>query len=325
VSSSLRVAGPLAGLIVLVHAFWRLRWKALPLAAAYTVISGATTYFGWPHLWGAPISRYWSTVRHMSELTHGGLELFAGHLYPASQLPVTYLPTLLALQLTEPALLLCCMGLVLSVISFFRAKVRAPLLLFVVWGLGPVVLILGLHSTLYDNGRQTYFTLVPLFILAGLAFEWLFGLVQRPRFKALVVTLAILPGIVAGVRLHPYEYVYYNSLAGGTAGAYGRYEMDYWATSLQEQTDYLNSVRFAPINVLVYGPARLVIPYARSGDIVHGYGAPNPIVRYDYLMILIKGPMDSQYCEYAPLVHTVGREGVVFSALRRSPDGAACH
>ena len=36
------------------------------------------------------------------------------------------------------------------------------------------------------------------------------------------------------VYLHPYEYVYFNQLIGGTRGAEERFETDYWATSYRE-------------------------------------------------------------------------------------------
>jgi hypothetical protein len=38
------------------------------------------------------------------------------------------------------------------------------------------------------------------------------------------------------VGLHPYEYVSFNSLVGGTGGAQGRFELDYWGISLAEAT-----------------------------------------------------------------------------------------
>ncbi len=34
--------------------------------------------------------------------------------------------------------------------------------------------------------------------------------------------------------MHPYEYVAYNQLVGGTEGAWGRFEGDYWSTGLRE-------------------------------------------------------------------------------------------
>ena len=45
------------------------------------------------------------------------------------------------------------------------------------------------------------------------------------------------------VRLHPYEYMFYNPLVGGLEGAARRYEMDYWVNMMPEAVralqDYL--------------------------------------------------------------------------------------
>jgi hypothetical protein len=41
------------------------------------------------------------------------------------------------------------------------------------------------------------------------------------------------------VRLHPYEYTYFNRLAGGVAGAHGRYMLDYWGLSFKQASQEL--------------------------------------------------------------------------------------
>ena len=49
------------------------------------------------------------------------------------------------------------------------------------------------------------------------------------------------------VELHPYQYVYYNELAGGLYGAHRKYETDYWALSYREATEFLNAyIRYLP-------------------------------------------------------------------------------
>jgi len=61
------------------------------------------------------------------------------------------------------------------------------------------------------------------------------------------------------VRLHPYEYVYYNQFIGGLPGAYGKYETDYWAVSYYEATRMLvkylkdeNPKNFSSTKYIVY-------------------------------------------------------------------------
>lgn len=41
-------------------------------------------------------------------------------------------------------------------------------------------------------------------------------------------------------RLHPYEYIYYNSLVGGLPGANGKYETDYWGAGYREAVYWFN-------------------------------------------------------------------------------------
>ena len=36
------------------------------------------------------------------------------------------------------------------------------------------------------------------------------------------------------VRLHPYQYAYFNRIAGGVRGADGRYMLDYWGLSFKQ-------------------------------------------------------------------------------------------
>jgi hypothetical protein len=43
------------------------------------------------------------------------------------------------------------------------------------------------------------------------------------------------------VRLHPYEYLVYNSLVGGLDGASRRYDLDYWFGSMPEAINYLEA------------------------------------------------------------------------------------
>src|SRR3972149_4432517 len=61
-------------------------------------------------------------------------------------------------------------------------------------------------------------------------FDWL----RSPAFRYSLAGLLLLPGIIAGIWLHPYEYVYYNGLVGWTGNVGRSYETDYWATAMCE-------------------------------------------------------------------------------------------
>jgi hypothetical protein len=322
-TSSFRVLGPLAGAIVLTYAAIKLGSRAIVPAVLYVAIAAATTYLTWPYLWGAPLRRYLETIGMMARFPFQLPTMFAGSQYLPNQLPKSYFPTLLAIQLTEPALVLIGFGLVISLLRALKQPTSGPLALFVFWFLMPAVLIVWSGSTLYDNARQLYFLLPPLFIMAGIALEKLFALLGHPAVKSLILVTAALPGIWSAVGLHPYEYVYYNAIVGGTGGASGHYEMDYWGTSLHEIAGFLNSDAPAQAKVLVYGPDWIISHYARPDIQVHSFEEV-ATTDYDYIILMNRPLLDEGHCKEAVTSFLVQRSGAVFSVLKSVPRGSRC-
>jgi hypothetical protein len=56
-----------------------------------------------------------------------------------------------------------------------------------------------------------------------------------------VVTACFLWNTVTLVRLHPYEYLFYNKVVGGLEGASRRYDLDYWFSSMPEAINLLEA------------------------------------------------------------------------------------
>jgi hypothetical protein len=82
--------------------------------------------------------------------------------------------------------------------------------------------------------------------VSALAWEqvWQAAVASRQRlWRALLPLLLLGLAADAGLRwwqLHPYQYVAYNHLAGGSAGAQDHYELDYWSDGLREAAAGLN-------------------------------------------------------------------------------------
>jgi hypothetical protein len=322
-TSSLRVLGPLAGLIVLAQAAWNKRSAAVVPAGIYLMLAALTMYLSWPYLWAAPVSRFTESLSTMADFPFNSMVLFAGQLHKPTELPITYFPTLLAIQLTESALLIIAAGLVVSVINFIGGRNRAVPWLLVAWFLLPLLLIVAGRSPLYDNGRQLYFLLPPLFIAGGAALDRLFERFHLPSLRGAVLLAAALPGILIGARLHPYEYVYYNALVKGTGGAFRSYETDYWGTSFDEISAYMNSQLPAGSKVLVYGPEQIVAARART-DLAVFIPREDVDPGYDYVVLLTRSNADQRLCRGTETIFSVGRRGAVFSELRRIPAATKC-
>jgi 4-amino-4-deoxy-L-arabinose transferase-like glycosyltransferase len=316
-SASFRILAPYAALLI---AFYFLRTKgvkAIPFLVVYAATAIAATYLTWPYLWADPIHRFLESLRVMSAFPFEQTVLFKGELYPASRLPLSYIPTLLRIQLTEPLLLLFAFGLVISLNHFANGE-RFTFLLFIFWFLLPVTAIVVSGSTLYDNFRQLFFLLPPVFILAGLTLDYIFRKLTTTPARLILLLLLSAFGVVPAFQLHPYEYVYYNSQVNGTAGAYRNFEMDYWDTSFPEAARYLNEVAPQNAKVIVIGAVDLFRAYARpdlqivSIDVVKEQGG-----MYDYAVIHSRRNLDERRCKDAQTIHTIERQGAVFAVVKK--------
>jgi hypothetical protein len=260
---SVRQIGLFAGGLVSLYMLYRGRARAILPLALYWVVAGAVSYATWPYLWPDPVQNMINSFTVIPEFGEHDV-LFQGKNITSATLPWSYFPTLVVLDLTEPSLLLAGIG---SLAIIWRA-VKKRTNRFVVgmlglWILIPVAWQISRHVPMYNNLRHFLFVLPPLLILAGIGYEAVCSLVSRTWAKTILTVLILGPGLAAMVWLHPYEYSYFNSLAGGVSGAVGNYDMDYWCTSLKEGTEIADHIAVSGDTVQVFGPLESAQPYAR--------------------------------------------------------------
>jgi len=309
-ATSMRIAGPLAGLLAAAYLFGRAGKKAILPITLYGAVSVTVMYLTWPYLWGGPVERLLEGLRAMSAFPWQGQTLFNGVYYSASEIPKAYLPTLLALQLTEPVWVTFLAGLAVAGWGYAKKRQYGGVL-FLMTGWFMLLLLWFVFGgvSLYDNFRQVLFILPPVFLIIGVFLERLFGVLQRPLWRGLALFILVLPGIVGGVRLHPYEYAYYNSFVGGTGGAFRRYETEYWGTSFREAAEFLNAHAKANARVLAIGPGHTLSPFLRV-DLKMVDDDP------DYAVILTRYDYDLENYTKYPDWYRVEREGAVFAVIR---------
>jgi hypothetical protein len=99
IATSVRVLGPLAGLLVLGYAVSKLGKRVgafLPHLMLYGVVALLAMFATWPFLWENPIARFVEVSRFMSDNPTNLSVLFGGEVYRAGELPRRYLPFMLA-------------------------------------------------------------------------------------------------------------------------------------------------------------------------------------------------------------------------------------
>jgi hypothetical protein len=181
-----------------------------------------------------------------------------GETLSTNALPWSYLPAQWLARLPEAFLVLLAFALVSALVVIVRfaratlarlreqgaAGLRAPALLMarargtlVIWAAAivPVGYIMVRQPTLYDGIRHTLFVIPMLALLAGWAALRLLPVLRRAAIPASIATAAYLTAVVVNLAvLHPLEYIATNAFAGGTRGAYGRFEQDYWSAAATE-------------------------------------------------------------------------------------------
>lgn len=309
------VAAGLIGILL----FLRRRKDMAPLLVAYGLVAFAVMYITWPYLWWEPVVRFLVTLRVMLNFPWPGQTLFDGMYYSPDMLPSRYLPVLWGIQFTESFILLMLLGLSLFIAKVVRRHIDRELTLIVgLWTLFPLVAVVITRPNLYDNGRQLFFILPPLFLLCGLGLQFIFSRIKQPAIRVLLVILILFPGILGIVQLHPYEYIYYNHFIGGAKGAERRFELDYWGTSYRHVAAYLNEHAPANAQVLVSGPAFSLSRYIRTDIQVVSWGKEADLDSDSYYVVMLtRNDSDLKYFTDAPTVHKVEIMGALLSVVKR--------
>jgi len=309
-TTSIRILGPLVGLLVAIYAWQKVGKKSWPMISVYAGIALAVMLATWPYLWPNPVARLIESWHVMSQYPWPGSVLFNGQYYRSFNLPRSYLPVLLAIQITEPIWPLFFLSLTVL------WKKKYLLIATLLWLVLPLAALIISRSPLYDNFRQVIFILPPVFFVCGLGVDWLFQRLSQPIVRGLIVGALILPGIVAGVQLHPYEYIYYNSFIGGVPGAQGRFELDYWATSYRAAMDYVNGIAPANGKIFVAGPSYIAAIYSRHDLRIYMDIDMNTQV-FDYAIITTRYGVDRTDFPNAPVVYTIECEGMPLTVIKK--------
>jgi hypothetical protein len=245
----------LAMALQLAHAWYR-RGGAGALASAASALKSfsmvAVPAWGimllfWPWAQQRPIRAPLEALSLTSQFVWRGMVLFEGREIHVTELPRRYMVEWLAITLPEIVLLGLALGLISILARASKGELRLDsektrtLGLVILAAVFPIAYIAVRRPIVYDGMRHILFVLPFLAALAAHALVVAFGRLGPGARKLalgaggvyLIYHLAIL------VHLHPHEYVYFNRLAGGLPGAYGRYETDYWGNSYREAVERL--------------------------------------------------------------------------------------
>jgi len=167
-----------------------------------------------------------------------------GHVYYMADVPRWYIPTYMAIKLT--LLLLVGAALALALVMLPRSQARAEngmwrreTALVALAAFFPLICDVIAGGPAFSGMRHFLFTVPPIAVLAGLGLNGLLARLRarRPLVAAFALAIVLLDfgwNATTLYRLHPEEYLYFNPLVGGLAGASRRYDTDYWVNIMPE-------------------------------------------------------------------------------------------
>ncbi len=208
---------------------WMLVTGVAVFIAAYILIT--------PAMWRSPVEYFRYLYDNMIRYSRwDDVVLFQGNLYkPASgaALPWYYLPQLILITIPVPYLLLALFGQVYAIILCIRGDLNRPMLVsLTAFWLLPLVFAMLANPLIYNGWRHFYFVNAGLVVMGGIGIWRLYRLMSKTfLLKAVFALAAACVFVFQAVSIlinHPYQYAYYNVLAGTVEG---RYELDYWAVS----------------------------------------------------------------------------------------------
>ena len=259
--------------------FLKLRWKGIvPYITAFALICLGAFVMGiaaWPYGLDDPFNNPFKALEAFTKFPVTLRQLFEGKLTDSSLLPPYYLSKYLLI--TTPLVSLAGMILYFFLGLFNKKNYSHDLMIVFFAAAFPVFYIWFQKSNVYGGMRQIMFVVPCIVVCATVGFALLSKLLNRIKAMRVLLSAIVLAGCIPPAlhtaKNHPLQYIYFNEIVGGTQGAYGEYEMDYYLASLRQSTEWFleNVARKNPntkYTVLSYGMNHVKY-YCRNDKNVH--------------------------------------------------------
>ncbi|TNE69639.1 MAG: tetratricopeptide repeat protein [Bacteroidetes bacterium] len=216
------------------------RYAVVVVGAAVAGYIGALLF--WPFALQKPLTNPYFALTKFSDFEIAIRVLYDGENVKSNQTPWHYLVRWIELTIPLAAVL----GFLGSLALLPRLLKRyQPLWIGLVYfaAIFPVVYVIYKKSNVYDGWRQLTFAYPTLAVAAALFWNELLNLfsgkkvVQYATYGLLALLLSDAAIFIAANPKIP--YVYFNPLAGGVKGAYGKYETDYWGVSIRQGIEWM--------------------------------------------------------------------------------------
>ncbi len=255
---------------------------------SYFILAPLVAFLLWLPFWQHPIERLQYMFRFFLDNTQNLEVLYFGTTYrSAINVPWHYPLGYLAITTPIPILLFFLIGLI-GLISQMRQKPISSLL--ILWFFLPLARYLNPNIGVIDGIRHFEEVVYPL---AAIAAVGAVSLLRRMKIIIVIILITTIIGIKDIFLFHPYQISYFNELVGGTRGAQGNFDMEYWGTSQKAAMVWLNANT----------PAGSYVHIVMAADAAAKYLRPDLLARVnqkgfddaDYVVVLNRESFFNRY------------------------------
>jgi tetratricopeptide (TPR) repeat protein len=268
--------------------------RSVAVFAAVAVLGYLAMIPLWPYMHTAPLFTPVKILMQQSAFVFDSYGLYMGRWWHRWEIPWHYIPVWFGI--TVP--LFVHLGLATAPLLFLRRQrngvaVLSALVLFT--AVFPVAYVILMRSNVYDDGRHLLFIYPPLIVVCALALDRSISLLAGSRWRLPAVLLTA--GLAAepltwSLRNHPEQGAYFNPLIGGTSGAFGRYDIDFWGNSMRAAVNWIHEnvppgTEENPVRVTMwYGSEMSVKYYLERKEGYRFLWAHRVSDHYDYSVML---------------------------------------
>lgn len=292
-----------------IHHRFSLYFLSAPLAA----------FLLWWVFWPNPIGQLGHAFMTFGIGTNNIEVLLNGSWYcSGSTVPWYYPYWYLFITTPLPILIFFLTGLCVSVYSMKKPHVvhRELITLLLLWFFVPLTRYFIPTIGVIDGIRHFEEVLFPMAIFAGIGAHWVYLLLKTHFNRTILITLCSLPILyvfVINYQYHPYQITYFNEIVGGTKGAFGKYDLDYWGTSQKEAVLWVNAHAPKHAKVHIVMAAAVAGQYLRP-DLVgnlnkYGYDESDFVILLNRQSFLYRFFYAYEYLLHHTPVHTIHVQG----------------
>lgn len=212
----------------------------------FFLLSPLVSYIVWSLFWTNPWERLLDAYHSATTTTINMPVLYFGKIYQSGYNIPWHYPFGMFLA-TSPAVI--SIFFLFGLFSILRHANNRNLQLVALWFIIPISIFLLPRMIVIDDIRHFMEVIFPFSLISALGFWEFISLVTKHKtigkknaagltWGVLIIYIVYLAFQTA--KSHPYQTSYFSEIVGGTAGAEGKFDIDFWASSYKETAKYLN-------------------------------------------------------------------------------------